>query len=114
MGCEIRSVGPFETFRYYDNERLSVQLAFRPDGFLSLISIVAWIDGDEKGWDGWSKEREMKRLDLQSLWLAEVGVMTSDFAPVRISNDFSPKDGGSSITISRAEQVSGGNGAQLR
>jgi len=50
----------------------------------------------------------------QLSWLAEVGVMTSDFAPIRISNDFSPQDGSSSITISRAEPVSGGNGAQLR
>jgi hypothetical protein len=108
LGLTLESVGRFTTFSYEDGALLHVQLCFYPDDRLHLVSVSIGIEGDEKGWAGYSKEREMQRLALQEDWMRKRGIEESSYGSVRISNSFSPQDGSSRITITTAEQRGGG------
>ncbi|MCB1132217.1 MAG: hypothetical protein KDN05_13895 [Verrucomicrobiae bacterium] len=112
-GLKVDNIGRFATFRYEDGALLHVQLGFHPDDRLNHASLSIGIEGDEKGWAGWSKDREMQRLAQQEEWMRERGIEKSNSGKLRISNTFSPQDGSSSITITTAE-AAGGNGGQAR
>jgi hypothetical protein len=108
-GVKAESIGRLTTFNYEDGVLLHVQLGFHSDDRLHHVSVSIGIEGDKKGWSGWSKDREMNRLALQEDWMRGRGIKESSTGRLRISNTFSPQDGSSRITITTAEQAVHGN-----
>jgi hypothetical protein len=110
QGVEFKNVGRFIIFQYDDDATLHVTMGFGPTEQLSHVSISLGIEGDERGWQGWSKEREMTRLDQQTEWMRKNEIEETSSGSIRISNTFSPQDGSSSITITKeAEQAASSN-----
>jgi hypothetical protein len=103
QGVEFKNVGRFITFQYDDAATLHVTMGFCSSERLHHVSISVGIEGDERGWQGWSKERETTRLDQQTEWMRKNGFEETSSGRIRISNAFSPQDGSSSITITKAQ-----------
>jgi hypothetical protein len=96
LGQSPKRKGPYYVFEYTDDLHFHVCISTADQKSICTISLSAYIPGDEAGWSGWSKEKEMDRLKIQADWLSKRS-LTDD----RISNLFSPQDGSSSIVIER-------------
>lgn len=99
-GAQPDSSGLYVTFRYHDLEDFFCLVGFSPSGEAVTISLCLRLPNDATGWDGWSKAAEMERLEKQGKWMRMKGIKECSSGRQRISNCFSPQDGGSSITIS--------------
>jgi len=96
LGQNPERKGPFYIFEYTDDLHFHVCISTADHKSISWISLSAHISGDEAGWSGWTKEKEMDRLKIQADWLSKNSLMDD-----RISNLFSPQDGCSSIVIEK-------------
>ncbi len=99
FGVELHHAETFVRFDYHDEEKFSCVFSFWPSGKIATISLSLHLLNDEKGWDAWSKDREMERLRRQAIWMRSRGITESSDGSQRVSNCFSPQDGCSSITI---------------
>ena len=103
LNVSVESIGPCKKFRYTDGTSFSVLMSFSGSGDICTISLSAELPDDQGGWENWSKENEMKRLDIQKTWMRRNGIKEISTGSFRVSNCFSPQDGSSSITIYNAQ-----------
>lgn len=98
LGVPVTQDGIFTRFEFTDGITMACLIASVGDTFATL-SLVAHLPGDDTGWDGWSQEKETKRLEFQAAWLKERGIREDATGPVQVTNLYDERSGAASITV---------------
>lgn len=86
-------------FHYEDGGEISGHLYVSEAGEVVGISLALGLESDAQGWEGWSEKNEAIRLKRQEEWLKARSLGNLGSGHAKILNHYSPRSGGSDISI---------------